>query len=122
MKANYEKIDSIVPFLLMAFCGITLSGCGDDSITVSKLFTESDEYEKGNKIKVDGQIVDIQLEGTSFLVLLSDDNSGDAPILICEFLEVNQEGFPVKGQRVTISGKVDILAGITFLRECRLVQ
>ena len=61
MKANYGKIDSIVAFLLMFFCGITLSGCGDDSITVSELFTESDEYKTGNKIEVYGQIVAIQI-------------------------------------------------------------
>ncbi len=62
MKANYGKIDSIVVFLLMAFYGITLSGCGDDSITVSELFADSDEYKTEKRIEVQGKIADIQVE------------------------------------------------------------
>ena len=122
MKNNYGKIGCIIGLLLTTFCGITLSGCGDENVSLTALVTDPEQY-KEDRIEVYGQIVAIGSESTSFLVLLaSDDNSVDDSSLICEFLKDELRSFPVEGQRVTISGKVDILAGITLLRECRFVE
>lgn len=117
MKNNYGNTSCIIALLLTTFCGITLSGCGDENVPLNAL-VEDPEQHKGDRKEVFGQVADTKLEDNSFLVLLKNDDSS----LICEFLKDKQRSFPVEGQWVTISGEVDILAGIIFLRDCEVVE
>ena len=122
MKDNYGRTSWIILLLLTVFCSAILSGCSNDNVTLNSLVASPDQHIK-NKVKVFGQVADTRLEDTSFLVLLVETDSPDTPSLICEFL-INQSTPPKLQlkQWVTISGKVDVLAGIIFLRECRLVE
>ena len=121
MKNSYRSTSCIIPFLLMAFSGITLSGCGDDRIALNTLIESPDDY-KNKTVEVYGQIVAIESKDKTLLVLIEDNKSGGDPSLICEFLKDEQRGSLSKGSWVLISGKVDILAGVTLLRECEIKE
>ena len=134
MRNNCGSIFCIIALLLTAFCCTTFSGCGDDdddivnndasddvsiSIPLPSLVVSPDQY-RGDKVEVLGQIVTVGSEDTSFLVLLMNGKSS----IICEFPTINQAppSQLEEEQWVTISGKVDILAGITLLRECEVKE
>lgn len=119
MKNNYGKTGCILALLLTTFCGITLSGCGDEHVELPTLVEDPEQY-RGDEIEVQGVIVSVESEeeDESLLILLRDSDA----VLICEFLKNEHQDSLEEGNVVTISGKVDILAGITLLRECRLVE
>ena len=151
MKDNYDQLFCVVAFLT-TFCGIILSGCGDEDVDVRTstsdnrgvlgsriigssptsdqeeevsliiLIANPEEY-KGERIRVAGLIVDSISQAGCLLAWLAVDHIVNASSVICEFSNDKEHGLPEdKRKPVTISGKVDILEGITFLRECRLVQ
>lgn len=114
MKHDCGKTVCIIALLLTAFCSTTLLGCGDREVSLTTLVESPDEYKNG-KVRVSGQVIGIEERDTTFLVLLESVNSS----LICEFQD--KPSLELK-QVVIISGKVDILAGITFLRECEVKE
>lgn len=120
--ANYRNTGCMITLFLTVSCGITLSGCGDENVGLSTLVESPYQY-KGDKVEVFGEIVDTKLDDTSFLVLLECADCPGEPSLICEFL-IDQSPLPKlqDGQWVTISGTVDVLAGIVLLRDCRVVE
>ena len=61
MKSNYGKIGHIIALLLTTFCGITLSGCGDEHVEIPTLVEDPEQY-RGNEIEVQGVIVSIESE------------------------------------------------------------
>ena len=125
---------------LAIFCGIILSGCGDDStrsahptgdsnagsydgedVSLIILIANPDEY-KGDRIKVAGLIVDSISQGDCLFARLAVDYIVNASSVICEFSKDKEDSLPEdKTKPVTISGEVEILEGIIFLRECHLV-
>ena len=139
MKHSYRKIGCMIAFLT-TFCGIILSGCGDDStrsvhpgggsnagsydgedVSLIILIANPDEY-KGDRIKVAGLIVDSISQGDCLFARLAVDYIVNASSVICEFSKDKGDSLPEdKTKPVTISGEVEILEGIIFLRKCRLV-
>ena len=136
MKSNYGNMVCIMGLLLTALGSIVFSGCGDDdepsvgvgpsttvvssgepiSVPLPKLVASPNEY-KGQTVKVYGKATNTEQGDTTFLVLIVIDDYG----IICEFLTTDPQPLSLENY-VTISGKVDILAGITFLRECEIKE
>ena len=123
MKNNYGKTGCIIALILTTFCGIIFSGCGDESVNIPTLVESPEQYME-DKIKVQGVVESIRPkdrkleEGETLLVLLKNLDSS----IICEFLTDEYPNRLKEGAPVTVSGTVDILAGITILRECRVVE
>lgn len=132
MKNNYGKTGCIIAFLLTTVCGIALSGCGDELDNPKELFDNPEEHRE-KRIEVVGVVVDISEKSTSILVLLAwkltVEEAPNRYNIICEFLKEDEEhnGWEklkqeFKGEIVTISGEVDILAEFILLRKCSIVE
>ena len=151
MKDNYAPFFCVVAFLTI-FCGIILSGCGDENADVGTptsgsrgvlgssiihgtstsdqendvsliiLIANPEEY-KRKRIKVAGLIVDSISQGDCLFARLAVDHIVNASSVICEFSNDKEHGLPEDRRKpVTISGEVDILEGITILRECHVAE
>ena len=96
-------------------------------VTIKALFETPASY-LGEKVQVHGEIFAIEMLGEGFIgasaiVRISPADDFSAELLRCEFSRNNPPPSTLeKGQRVTISGKVDAIEGNIVLRECSVVN
>jgi hypothetical protein len=105
----------------------TEQGTAAKEVTIKALFETPASY-LGEKVQVHGEIFAIEMLGEGFIgasaiVRISPADDFSAELLRCEFSRNNPPPSTLeKGQRVTISGKVDAIEGNIVLRECSVVN
>lgn len=129
MMKNTYRIYSVFPILLLIFGTLTITGCCFLAKQMGiETLVASPESHLGKHVKVYGDIYTIEIPGggvigKSITLRLSPTNEASVQLLKCEFARDKPPPHTLReGQFVTICGKVDIIDGEAWIRECRVIN